>query len=109
MFVKGLIGDIQVTLATIYAPNDDQDLFVGWTIDRLLEFTESKLILSGDFNVSLIHSVDTSSGSFFVSPGSRKLIAQSIHRAQLVDVWRLQHLGKATIHFTHPSIKSTPE
>lgn len=69
-------------MATIYAPNDHQDIFINRTLDKLLEFSEGQLILGGDFNVPLIPSVDTSSSSSSVS---WKWIAHYIHRAQLVD------------------------
>lgn len=48
VFMKGLIGDTQVTMATLYAPNDHQDIFIHWTelhTEKLLEFTEGQLIL----------------------------------------------------------------
>lgn len=89
MFIKGLIGDVQMTLATIYAPNNHQDTFYVRALDNLLNFTEGQLVLGGDFNVPLIPSVDTSSTASSISPGLKKRIAHSLHKAQLVDVWRL--------------------
>lgn len=38
--------------------------------------------------------MDTSSGSSSVPTGSHKQIVQSIHRAQLIDVWQLQYSGE---------------
>lgn len=72
MFVKGLIGEVKITFASIYAANDHQDLFLSCTIDRLIEFSEGQLILGGDFNVSLLPNMDTSSGSSSVTLGTRK-------------------------------------
>lgn len=46
IFLKGL----QVTLATVYAPNDHQDTFLKGILDKLLEFKEGQLIFGGDFN-----------------------------------------------------------
>lgn len=43
--------------------------------------------------------VDTSSGSSSVPTDSRKRIAQALHKAQLVDVWRLQHSGERDYMF----------
>lgn len=37
-FLKGLLGDIQVTLATIYAPNEHQASFLGYAIEKIQEF-----------------------------------------------------------------------
>lgn len=54
MFIKGLIGEVKITFASIYAPNGHQDLFLSRTIDQLLEFPEGRLILGGVFNVPLL-------------------------------------------------------
>lgn len=91
IFLKGFIGDAQVTLATIYTPNERQDAFLRITLERLLDFTEGQLILGGDFNVPLIPLEDTSSGSSSVP-------LDSINRAQLIDVWRLQKLRRMRLH-----------
>lgn len=40
MFLKVTIGDTKVTLATIYAPNNNQDPFICATIKKLMKFTE---------------------------------------------------------------------
>lgn len=96
VFLKGLIGDIQVTLATIYTPNDRQDAFLNHTLEKLLEFTEGQLILGGDFNVPLLPSVDTSSGSSSVPPCPLKQIANSI---KLIDIWKFQQSGEGDYVF----------
>lgn len=90
---KGTIGGVKVTLATYYAPNAQQDLFVKNTLDKLLEFAEGQLILGDDLNVPLVPSVDTSSGFSSILPGTCKRISKSLDGAQLVDVWRLLHSG----------------
>lgn len=89
---KGHNRGIKVTLGTLYAPKNHQDLFISRSLDKLLEFAEGHLILGSDFNVPLIPSVDTYSGSCSVPPGSSKRISQAFHRAQLTDVWCLLYL-----------------
>lgn len=84
MFLKGLVGDVLVTLATVYAPNDRQDAFLQNT---LLDFTEGHLILGGDFNVPLVPTVDTSSGTSSLRPSVHKNISRALHNAQLIDIW----------------------
>lgn len=76
--------------------------FFGRTIERLLKFSEGQLILGGDFNVPLLPNMDTSSGSSSVAPGVHKQVAQSFYEAQLIDVWRLQHLGEKDYTFYAP-------
>lgn len=111
-FFKGLIrgkGGVQLTLAIIYAPNDHQDIFFCNILTKLLDFKEKQLILGRDFNVQPTPAVDTSSASSFITTGSHRLITQALHRAQLIDDWRLQHSGEETTRSTHPLIKSTQE
>lgn len=40
LFVKGKMGDLGVTLETLYTPNDHQGAFIGKTFKWLIEFTE---------------------------------------------------------------------
>lgn len=91
LFLRGDIGGVEVTLANIYAPNSQQDHFITKTLDILEEFTRGQLILGGDFNVPLIPTENTSSGHSSVSQTARKRIARSLHKTQLIDVWRLLH------------------
>lgn len=105
IFLKGLIGGIQFTLATLYAPNEHQDRFLRHIVDKLLTFKQGQLILGGDLNVPLTPSVDTSSGSSSLPPSSRKRITQTLHNAQLTDVWRLQHSGERDYSFFSPPHK----
>lgn len=94
-----------MTLATIYAPNDHQDIFIRRILVKLMDFMEGPLILGGDFNVPLTPQVDTSSGKSSVSISSHKRINQAIHNAQLIDVWRLQHSGERDYSFYSPPHK----
>lgn len=57
----------------------------------MLAFTRGHLIVGGDFNVPLIPSEDTSSGTSSVTPSARKRISKALHKAQMIDVWRLLH------------------
>lgn len=98
LFLKGMIGGVKVTLGTLYAPNIQQDLFLSNTFQ---EFTEGKLIIGGNFNFSLIPSIDTSLGTSSVYPGSRKRNSQALHRAQLVEKWLLLHSGKRDYFCPH--------
>lgn len=99
IFIKELIGEVKVTFASIYAPNECQDFFLSRPIDLLMEISEGQLILGGDFNVPLLPNVDASSGSSSITPGVRKRVARTLHKAQLIDVWRLQHSGEKDYTF----------
>lgn len=91
LFLKGTIGGVEVTLVNVYVPNSGQDHFISQMIDTLLEFAKGQILLGGDFNVPLIPSEDTSAGHSSITPSIRKRIARSLHKAQLIDAWRLTH------------------
>lgn len=57
------------------------------------------MILGGDFNVPLTLAVDTSSSSSSIPTGSHRRITQALHKAQLIDVWELQHSGERDYTF----------
>lgn len=83
-----------MTIANFYAPNIHQDSFVKRHLDLLQDFIEGQLIIGGDLNIPLLPTEDTSTGSSSVSRGTCKGIHSTLHAAQLVDVWRLFHLGE---------------
>lgn len=99
VFLKGLIGTTKVTLATVYAPNEQRAKFLKETLEKLNDFREGQLILGGDLNTPLIPSADTSSGKSSIPPNQLKKIAQTLQKSQLIDVWRLQHSGERDFTF----------
>lgn len=106
VFLKGLIGDVLVTLATVYAPNDRQDLFISKTLNELLSFAEGQLMLGGDFNVPLCPSVDTSNGTSSLRRGVHNRITKTLHETRLIDVWRLLHARERDYTFFSSPHKS---
>lgn len=104
IFLRGSIGEPKV-MATIYAPNERQDAFLRVTLEKLSEFSEGQLILGGDFNIPLIPSEDTSSSSSSIQSGHLKRPTDSIIKAQLINVWRLQHSGERDYTFYSPPHK----
>lgn len=91
LFLKGRIGEVEVTVVTIYAPNGNQETFISKTLGRLSEFTTGHLIVGGDLNIPFVPIEDTSSGRSCISFRVHRRIFQSLHRTQLIDVWRLFH------------------
>lgn len=67
LFIKGNLGNMPCTLATLYAPNRDQTSFVTTTLKKLTEFARGCVLLSGDFNVPLEPFLDTSLGKSCIS------------------------------------------
>lgn len=91
-----------MTLATIHAPSERQDAFFRVTLEKLSEFSEGQLILDGDCNIPLIPAEDSSSGSSSTPSGYLKKATDAIHKAQLIDVWCLQHSGERDYTFYSP-------
>lgn len=106
IFLKGLLGGIQVTLSTIYAPNENQASFLDGVLGKLQDFKTGHLILGGDFNIPLIPSADTSMGTSSIPPNQLKRIAKILHKNQLIDAWRLQHWGERDYTFYSPPHKT---
>lgn len=52
-FIRGNLGNMPCTLATLYAPNRDQAGFVATTLKKFADFAQGCVLLSGDFNVPL--------------------------------------------------------
>lgn len=99
LFLKGMIGEVKVTIANLYAPNCQQDVFTRKHLKLLQTFSEGQLIMGGDLNTALIPSEDTSAGISSTPRGTRKMIHAALHAAQLIDVWRLWHPGERDYTF----------
>lgn len=107
LFLKGRIGDVKITPASLYIPNDHQDKFLKHHLEQLTQYSEGQLIIGGDLNIPLTLTEDTSSG--LSSTNVRKRISTSLHTAQLIDAWHLFHPGeRETTHFTPDHTKHTP-
>lgn len=87
IFVKGILRNTQVTIATVYAPNDRQDTFLHRMLNLLMEFQEGQLVLRGDFNTPLKPAVDTSSNTSSMRLSTHKRIVRDLHNAQLIDAY----------------------
>lgn len=83
LFLKGKIGDRQVTLANLYAPNDHQDMFLKKWLDHLMSYSAGQLIVGSDLNIPLTPSEDTSAGKSSTSRDVLRRIGSFLHSAQL--------------------------
>lgn len=77
LFIKGLIDDVKVTIANLYAPNCQQNTFIKRHLGMLQRFSEGQLIVGGDLNIPLAQ----------------------FHNLQLIDAWRLFHPGERDYSF----------
>ena len=91
-----IICDIQtnekyLTLATIYAPNnDDAVLFEGF-FEHLLDFQCEEVVIGGDFNLVLNLEKDKKGGVAKTHNNSFKVVQEFMENLNLTDAWRLLH------------------
>ncbi|CAH2283439.1 Hypothetical predicted protein [Pelobates cultripes] len=102
LFIKGDIQNRRYTLATIYAPNNNQSHFIRKSLSNLSSFTEGTLIVGGDINVPLIPLIDSSTGHSSITQGAIRSIQKTLKNLRLVDCWRAMH--PADREYTHYSV-----
>ena len=85
------IGNIRLTLASIYGPNsDDSDFFVDLT--ALTEnIVNDNRIIGGDWNVVLNIEKDKKGGQAQTHSNSLQVIQTWMEETDLVDIWRLKN------------------
>ena len=106
-----IICDIQansksLTLANIYAPNEDIPAFFLDFFDYLSDFNCDDIVIGGDSNLVLDLEKDKRGGLFRTHQNSVKIVKEFCEK--LVDVWRVLHpeSSRYTWRKRHPSIHS---
>lgn len=79
LFLRGTLQGMKYTLANVYCLNKYPQKYLIGILNELMEFKQGYVILAGDFNFSMDHKLDSTSG------------ALDKYEHQLVDVWRIQH------------------
>lgn len=102
IILKGSINRRNVTIASLYAPNEAQTTFFTKFFNILEQYISPHLIIGGDFNLSAHPALDRSK----VAPSSKafsKSINRSLSKLQLIDSWRAHNIGvRAYTHYSHP-------
>ena len=83
-----------ITLATLYAPNNDEPIFFQDFFDHLLDFRCEDLIIGGDFNLVLDLDKDKKSGRFKTHTNSVKILQKFMTELTLTDAWRVLNPDK---------------
>ena len=98
LFMDILANEYRLTLANIYAPNEDRpEYFTNIYSELQSYFSLDNLILGGDFNCLLDVSLDKSGGSKIHSHPNALLEIESIMEdLDLVDIWRCKNPSKRT-------------
>jgi len=78
-----------VTIATLYAPNEDDPNFFSNFFDHLNDFECDDVIIGGDFNLVLNLDVDKKGGIARTHAESVKTLKELCAKLDLVDAWRI--------------------
>ena len=78
-----------ITLATLYAPNDEEPTFYRIFFYHVLDFRCEDLIIGGDFNLVLDHGKDKTGGRAKTHTESVKVLQIFMAEHNLMDAWRI--------------------
>ena len=86
-----------ITLATLYAPNEDEPSFFQDFFDHLSDFQCDDLIIGGDFNLILDLDKDKG-GRYKTHTRSVKMLKEFTAKLDLIDAWGV--LKPNTLRYT---------
>ena len=78
-----------LTLANIYAPNEDNPSFIQNFLDHIVDFKCEDIIIGGDFNLVMDIDKDKKGGLARTQQNSLKIIHEMKENLDLVDIWRI--------------------
>lgn len=91
LILEAQIGNIVYTFANIYAPNRDKPYFFEQTFQQIQNLGSQNVILSGDFNLVLNPSIDSSYTNRPNNIKSLKIVKNQMEKMGLRDVWRIKN------------------
>lgn len=102
VIIKGIIHNREITIASVYAPNDAPATFFKTFFDALVSLNSPHMIIGGDFNLVANPTLDISS-SIIASKAVPRSLTQGLLDHQLVDTWRTHNMGlKEFTFYSHP-------
>lgn len=92
-----------ITIANVYGPNSDDPSFFHTFFSLFIDIPDSIMVIGGDFNTVLDHTVDRSNISNTFKPwNSSEILKQYVSEFGLGDIWRLQNLNSREYsYFSH--------
>jgi len=78
-----------LTLANVYAPNNDDPDFFHVFFDHLSNFRCDEIIICGDFNLVLDIEKDKKNGIARTHQNALKVVQNAIENLELCDVWKI--------------------
>ena len=85
------MDDHRLTLANIYAPNNDEPSFFGKLENNIKFYGNSNVIIVGDWNLLLNPALDGKNYKHVNNKKARDRVGELISNLDLYDVWREEH------------------
>ena len=85
------IDGTRLTLASIYAPNDDSPEFFIDVRNKIEGLLNDNRFIGGDINLVLNLLLDKKGGNYTTHAKSQKIVKDWMESTDLIDVWRIQH------------------
>ena len=85
------LDGVRTTMASIYAPNDDDPEFFIEVRNKIEGLTNDNRIIGGDINLVLNLLLDKKGGKNSTHTKSQKVVRDWMESTDLVDVWRTLH------------------
>ena len=94
-----------LTLANIYAPNEDNPAFFLDFFEHLDDFKCDDIIIGGEFNLVLDLEKDRTGGLAKTHRNSVKIIQECSEKLDLMDAWRVLNISRFTWRRRRPKIQ----
>ena len=88
IIVSGVLNNVAVVLVNIYAPNWDDEAFLGKIIPLLPDLTRYRLILAGDLNCAICPTLDKSCPKRSTPSKLANAFSQFMNQVGCSDPWR---------------------
>ena len=85
------IRDVNLYIANIYAPNDDDPIFFDMVKNKLENVESNSIILGGDYNVVQDYTMDTLNILNRNNPNAHQKVIDLKTELDMLDPWREQH------------------
>lgn len=102
VIVKGMLLVRELTIASLYAPNDSSASFNATFFELLTKYHSPHMIIGGDFNMVASPPLDRSAPTAH-SKSFPKFLTTKLRDSQLIDRWRAHKIGtKEYTFYSHP-------
>lgn len=85
------IDDKKILIGSVYAPNEDNSVFLKNLQEKVVDFEKTSVIIGGDWNVVLNYELDTYNYKKENNPLSRKTLLEFKDLFALEDIFRVLH------------------